>query len=76
MAGMLQVLTYLFSFYLVIKGIEVLQIGLASGRSNRSGLVLFGVLTFAICAVAAVGFSDMQDNQARSMIETGAGAAR
>jgi hypothetical protein len=32
MAGMLQILTYLLAFYLIIKGIEVLQIGLASSR--------------------------------------------
>ena len=33
MAGMLQILTYLLAFYLVIKGVEVLQIGLAPARS-------------------------------------------
>jgi hypothetical protein len=67
MAGMLQILTYLLSFYLVIKGIEVLQIGLASGRPNRGGMVVFGALTLCACLAGAIGFSTMQDNQAMSM---------
>ena len=29
MAGMLQIITYLLAFYLVMKGVEILQIGLA-----------------------------------------------
>lgn len=67
MAGMLQILTYLLSFYLVIKGIEVLQIGLASGRSNRSWLVVIGVATLAVCVMAGGYFSYIQDQQAISL---------
>ena len=37
MAGMLQIITYLLGFYLIVKGFEVLQIGLASNRQNRAG---------------------------------------
>jgi hypothetical protein len=67
MAGMLQILTYLLSFYLVIKGVEVLQIALASSRPNRNGIIVFGVLTLIACVVAAGAFSSMQDDQARSL---------
>ena len=35
MAGMLQILTYLLGVYLVVKGIAVLQIALASNREGR-----------------------------------------
>lgn len=67
MAGMLQILTYLLSFYLVIKGVEILQIGLASSRPSRTGVIILGVLTLTACLIAAIGFSYMQDNQAMSM---------
>jgi hypothetical protein len=67
MAGMLQILTYLLSFYLVMKGIEILQIGLASGREKRAALIALGGLSLAACIVAAVAFSAMQDEQARAV---------
>jgi uncharacterized membrane protein HdeD (DUF308 family) len=67
MAGMLQILTYLLAFYLVIKGVEVLQIGLASARPNRAPLIVLGLLTLAACVVAAIGFSSMQTEQASSL---------
>ncbi len=67
MAGMLQILTYLLCFYLVVKGIEVVQIGLASNRENRGGLIAIGLLTLAACIAAAVTFAVWQDDQAMSM---------
>lgn len=67
MAGMLQILTYLLSFYLVIKGLEILQIGLSSSRSNRTGVVVFGGLVLVACIIAAFAFTSMQDHQAISM---------
>ncbi|MFZ0662404.1 MAG: hypothetical protein WAM66_06915 [Acidobacteriaceae bacterium] len=67
MAGMLQILTYLFAFYLVIKGVEVLQIGLASNRQDRRALIVVGVLTLVFCIGAAVYFVSEQDAQANSL---------
>jgi len=67
MAGMLQILTYLLAFYLVVKGIEVLQIGLASNRASRGGLIILGSLTLVACIVAASIFVQMQDGQAESL---------
>ncbi len=67
MAGMLQIITYLLASYLVIKGIEVLQIGLASSRPHRSGLIVFGSVTLVACIIAAGVFVAMQDDQAQSL---------
>ena len=70
MAGMLQIITYLLAFYLVVKGFEVLQIGLSSSRESRTGMVVFGVLVLLTCTVAAGAFVMMQDTQARSLSRT------
>lgn len=67
MAGMLQILTYLLAFYLVVKGFEILQIALASNRDKRGGIILFGALVLAACIVAAFAFVAMQDQQAMSL---------
>ena len=67
MAGMLQIITYLLAFYLVVKGVEILQIALASSRENRTGIIVLGVIMVAVCIAAAGGFVTMQDQQARSL---------
>jgi uncharacterized membrane protein len=67
MAGMLQIITYLLAFYLVVKGVEVLQIGLASAREKNGGMVLLGWIVLAACVVAAGVFVTWQDEQAKSM---------
>lgn len=69
MAGMLQIITYLLSFYLVMKGAEILQIALASNREKRTGIIVFGGLCFAACVLAAFGFVVLQDAQALSVNE-------
>ncbi len=70
MAGMLQILTYLLAFYLVIKGIEILQIALASNREKRQGIIVLGALTLVACVLAAGGFVTMQDRQAESLSQS------
>ena len=67
MAGMLQVITYILAFYLIIKGIEILQIALASNREKRRGIIVLGVLVLIACIIAAGGFVFMQDQQAMSL---------
>ena len=67
MTGMLQIITYMLAFYLVVKGVEVLQIGLASARPSRIGLIVIGALTLAACIVAAFGFVVMQEGMAASI---------
>jgi uncharacterized membrane protein HdeD (DUF308 family) len=70
MVGMIQILTYMFAFYLVVKGVEILQIALASNRERRGGIITIGVLTLILCIVAAGGFVTMQDRQAKSVGST------
>lgn len=67
MVGMIQILTGMLAFYLVIKGIEVLQIGLASNRPNRKPLIIIGVLTLAACIMGGCTFVALQDSQANSV---------
>ena len=67
MAGMLQIITYLLAFYLVIKGFEILQISLASNRDNRSGIITLGMFVLVACVIAAIAFVVMQDRQANSL---------
>lgn len=67
MAGMLQIITYLLSFYLVIKGVEILQIGLASARPNRTTQIVIGGIALVACIIGAIAFTNMQDEQAHSM---------
>ncbi|MBS3909572.1 MAG: hypothetical protein KGZ93_08110 [Actinobacteria bacterium] len=67
MAGMLQIITYLLAFYLVVKGLEILQIALASNREKRGGIITFGALVLIACIIAAGGFVSMQDQQAQSL---------
>ncbi len=67
MAGMLQIITYLLAFYLVVKGVEILQIALASNREKRGGIITFGVLVLLACLIAAGSFVAMQDEQAQSL---------
>ncbi len=69
MAGMLQIITYLLAFYLVVKGVEILQIALASSREKRGPMIALGVLTLLACVGAAAGFTVWQDQQAKSMSE-------
>ncbi len=67
MIGMLQIITYMLAFYMVIKGCEVLQIGMASNRDSRATLLVFGCLVLLACIGAAIGFIMMQDNMAGSI---------
>jgi len=70
MAGMLQIITYMLAFYLIIKGIEILQIALASNREKRVAIIILGVLVLVACVVAARAFTVMQDNQAMSLSQS------
>jgi hypothetical protein len=64
--GMLQILTYMLAFYLVLKGLEILQIALASSRpeEERSRIVSWGTIVLIACVIAAIVFVAMQDHQA------------
>lgn len=73
MAGMLQIITYLLAVYLVVKGIEVLQIALASPRTDRRGIIALGAFTLVACVIIAFVLVGMQDEQAASLSRTATG---
>jgi hypothetical protein len=54
--GMIQIVTYVLAVYLVMKGIEILQIGLAPTRENRDAVIAIGVLALVVCIVATFAF--------------------
>jgi len=70
MAGMIQIITYLLAFYLIMKGVEVLQIALSSSRANRGGIILIGTFALIVSIGAAGVFVTMQDEQAKSLSRT------
>lgn len=67
MIGMLEILTYMLAFYLVVKGIEILQIGLAGSRPKRGGTITLGIAALTACAVAAFYFLRMVNAHVASM---------
>ena len=67
MVGMLQILTYLLAFYVILKGVEILQIALASNRQDRDGIIILGALVLVVCIIAAAAFARMQDQQAKTV---------
>ncbi len=69
MAGMLQILTYLLAFYLVVKAVGILQIGLASSRNDRTAPIMVGVITLIFCIAGAIVFVRMQNEQAVALAQ-------
>ena len=69
MVGLMQIMIYMLSVYLVFKGVEIFQIALMSARSNRTGGMIIGILAVAIAIVAAGGFSFWADQVAASIGE-------
>lgn len=67
MVGMLQIITYMLAFYLVVKGCEVLMTALASSREGRGDLIAFGALVLVACLIAAMVFVGWQQDQAASI---------
>ena len=54
MVGMLQIITYLLGFYLVIKGVEILQIALVSTKENNRLPMTIGKLALIACIIAVL----------------------
>jgi hypothetical protein len=71
MVGMVQILTYLLCVYLVFKGFEILQIALASTRTDRTLLLAIGVIAIGVSVVVAQLFVKMIDAQAAAVGNAG-----
>lgn len=54
---MIPLLGLMFSVYLGFKGVEIWQIGLASGRDDRSTAMTIGVLSLIFCGASGVIFA-------------------
>jgi uncharacterized membrane protein len=67
MVGMLEIITYLLSVYLIFKGIEIYQIAKMSTREERSGGLTLGTIMIIISIVAALVFSAWITMQAESI---------
>lgn len=67
MVGMLQIITYLLCFYLIIKGIEILQIALSSTKENKRLPMIIGITALIACVIAALYFCEIQDQVASSI---------
>lgn len=60
---MLQIIGWLLCIYLVFKGVEILQIGLASPKEEKGFMMLIGwgaVVVSVVLAVVFIGILDMQ----------------
>ena len=67
MIGMLQIITYLLSVYLVFKGFEILQLGITSNRDDRVAGIAIGVLFVLIAMALGLTFVHMIDAQATAV---------
>lgn len=64
MLGMMQIVIYMLAAYMILKGVEILQIGQASTHESRGKLITRGIVTLVICVVMAIGFVIWGDMQA------------
>ena len=67
MVGMLQILTWMFGFYIVLKGIEIVQISVASARTDRRGMIVWALIVLVICVAASLFFITQQENMAQTI---------
>lgn len=63
---MMEIIIWMLAFYMVLKGVELIQIANASSRENRKGMFALAYFTLAVCIVAALGFVWMGDQQGKS----------
>jgi len=71
MAGLLVIIIWMGCVYLVLKGISILQIGLASNNANRGGLIAIGLAAFTVSIIAALFFFRASGEQASALSSLG-----
>jgi hypothetical protein len=57
----------MLGIYLVLKGIEIFQIALASNRPTRGAGLTIGGICIVVCVLAAFYLVNMQDMQAKAL---------
>jgi hypothetical protein len=58
----IQIIAYTLALYFVLKGVEILQIGLSSSREKRFLVILIGVVSLGISIFAAISFVAISDS--------------
>ncbi|NWG55062.1 MAG: hypothetical protein HXY28_15230 [Hydrogenophilaceae bacterium] len=65
MVGMLQILTYMLAVYMVLKGVEIFQIGLVSNRESvRKAAMFIGIIALIASIGCAFIFVTWQEEMA------------
>lgn len=61
MTDMVQILVYMAAFYLILKAVEILQLGLASRGINRKMLLVIGLLILLASLLASFALVALRD---------------
>lgn len=61
MIGLVQILIYLGAVHLIVKGIEIIQIGNSAPENIRKRAVKFGIIVLFVCILIAIAFIMWQD---------------
>jgi hypothetical protein len=67
MIGMLQIFTWMFCFYLVVKGVEIFLMTSADDPELREVKKTIGAGVLILCTLAAIGFFVFQEEHVRSL---------
>jgi hypothetical protein len=71
MAGLLLIIIWMGCVYLVLKGVSILQIGMASNNTNRAGLIAVGLAALTVSIIAAFFFIRASGDQALLLSKLG-----
>lgn len=63
MAGLLQIIIWMGCVYLILKGVSILQVGMASSNTNRGPLIAVGYAALAVAIIAAFFFARVSGEQ-------------
>lgn len=71
MAGLLVIIIWMGCVYLILKGVSILQIGMASNNASRGGLIAIGFAALAVSIIAALFFLRASGEQASALSSLG-----
>lgn len=71
MAGYLQIIIWMGCAYLILKGLSILQVGLASNRADRGLLIAIGIAGLGVAVISALGFFWVSAEQTLMMTDIG-----
>ena len=71
MAGLVVIIIWMGCVYLVLKGISILQIGMASNNASRGGMIAIGFAALTVSIIAALFFLRASGEQASALSSLG-----